>query len=345
MNHPLIQLCLARLRDFYREPEALFWVYGFPLILAVGLGIAFWSREPEPPVVDVQDSADSPAAAEVAERLQAEHMKVELHSEEVCRARLRTGKTALFVVPTSEGYSYVYDKAREESVLARYEVDDAILRWRASEAVTWKGTPEAVTEPGSRYIDFLVPGLMGLNLVGGGLWGVGFVIVDMRVRKLLKRLLATPMKRSHFLLAILGTRMIMMLPDMVLLLAFGWVVSVPVRGDLFTLLLVIVAGAAAFAGIGLVLACRTDKTETINGLINLVMLPMWLLSGTFFSSKRFPDALQPVVQALPLTHLNDALREVMLEGASLPRVAWRIGILAAWAIVCFAIALRWFRWR
>jgi ABC transporter DrrB family efflux protein len=346
MNHPLFQLFLARLREFYREPVALFWVYGFPLILAIGLGIAFWSREPAPPVVDVQRTPDSRAAADLAERLRAENMDVELHDEADCRARLRTGKTALFVVPTPDGYTYVYDKAREESVLARYEVDDAIVRWRAGEAVKWETKPESVTEPGSRYIDFLMPGLMGLNLLGGGLWGVGFVLVDMRVRKLLKRLLATPMRRTHFLLAILGARLVLMLPDMLLLLLFGWLVfSLPVRGNLFTLALIILVGAAAFAGLGLLLACRTDKTETISGLMNLVMLPMWLLSGAFFSSKHFPDAVQPFIQALPLTQVNDALREVMLEGASLWQEAGRIAILAAWAVVTFALALRWFRWR
>ena len=346
MENPLSQLFLARLREFYREPVALFWVYGFPLILAIGLGIAFWSREPAPPVVDVQQTSDSQAAADLAERLRAESMTVELHEEADCRARLRTGKTALFVIPTAEGgYTYVYDKAREDSVLARYEVDDAILRWRAAPAVTWETKPESVTEPGSRYIDFLMPGLIGLNLLGGGLWGVGFVLVDMRVRKLMKRLLATPMRRSHFLLAILGARLVLMLPDMLVLLLFGWLVfGVPVRGDLFTLALIILVGAAAFSGLGLLLACRTDKTETISGLMNLVMLPMWLLSGAFFSSKHFPDALQPFIQALPLTQVNDALREVMLEGASLAQVAWRLGILAAWAVVTFALALRWFRW-
>jgi ABC-type multidrug transport system permease subunit len=181
--------------------------------------------------------------------------------------------------------------------------------------------------------------------MGGGLWGIGFVLVDMRVRKLLKRLVATPMRRSHFLLAMLGARLALLIPDMVLLLLFGWLVfQVPIRGDLLTLALVILAGSAAFSGLGLLCASRTDKTETISGLMNLVMLPMYLLSGTFFSSKQFPDVVQPFIQALPLTHVNDALREVMLEGASFTQVAWRIGILLLWAAVPFAIALKWFRW-
>jgi ABC-type multidrug transport system permease subunit len=252
----------------------------------------------------------------------------------------------LYIVPTDKGYDIHYDKTQPDSRTAYYQVDDAIVRWRAGSAVNWVTEEQSEAEPGNRYIDFVLPGLIGMNLMGGGLWGVGFVIVDMRVRKLLKRLLATPMKRSYFLLAILSARMTLMLPEMALLVLAGRLIfDVPSRGSFLTLGLVILVGASAFSGIGLLLACRSDKTETISGLMNLVMLPMWLLSGVFFSSKRFPEAVQPVIQALPLTQLNNALREVMLDGASLWEVGWRLMILAGFAVVCFALALRWFKWQ
>jgi len=348
VNHPLLQLCLARLREFYREPEAIFWVYGFPLILAVGLGIAFWDRKPEPAQVDV---VEGPGAAELVDHLKK--LKAEVHTLDDCRQRLRTGKTVLFVEPTSDGYRYVYDQARPEGLAARNEVEVGLLRWKANLAVDGDDLPgggstadEPVTEPGSRYIDFLIPGLMGLNIMGGGLFGVGFLIVDMRVRKLLKRLLAMPMRRSDFLLHILCTRLVMLLPEMGLLLLLARLAfDVPMRGNPLGLVLVILIGAFAFGGIGLALASRTSKTETISGLINLVMLPGWLLSGTFFSARRFPEAVQPIIQALPLTQLNDALREVMLEGATLWHVGWRLAILAAWGGVAFLIALFRFRWQ
>jgi ABC-type multidrug transport system permease subunit len=185
-----------------------------------------------------------------------------------------------------------------------------------------------------------------MNIMGGGLFGLGFVLVDMRVRKLFKRLLATPMRRGDFLAALLSARLLFLMPEMIALLLMGWLAfDVPINGSLATLLLVIVVGALAFSGIGLLIGCRTEKTETISGLINLVMLPMYLLSGIFFSSKNFPDAAQPFIQALPLTQLNDALREVMLEGASFGQVAWRLGVLGLWAIGGFALGLKWFRWR
>ena len=362
MNHPLIQLFLARLREHFREPEALFWVYGFPLIMAVGLGVAFMDREPEPVQVDVQRDEGSSRGEELRRRLEEAGLVVEAHDEEACRRRLRTGKTALFVVPSGDGVRYVFDRARPESQAARCEVDAVVTRWHAGvarekrdeEGVTehaagaarWRTADEPVREPGSRYIDFLIPGLMGLNIMGGGLFGVGFAIVDMRVRKLLKRMLATPMRRGHFLLSLLGTRLVLLLPEMALLLlvarlAFG----VPMFGNPLLVIMTVVVGAFAFSGIGLLLASRTEKLESISGLSNLVMLPGWLLSGTFFSSKRFPDAMQPLIQALPLTQLNDALREVMLEGATGAQVAWRLAALGVWGGVTFLLALKWFRWR
>jgi ABC transporter DrrB family efflux protein len=342
--YPFTQLFLARLREFYREPEAIFWVYGFPLLLAIGLGIAFWNRKPEPPVVDVQETPQPSEARELCERLQQAGLVASVHSEADCRQRLRIGTTALYVIPSVPEYQYVYDDTRSDGELARYRVDAVVQSWKPGRTA-WPARDEFTREPGNRYIDFLLPGLMGLNLMGGGLWGVGFVLVDMRVRKLLKRLLATPMRREDFLLSILTARMVFLFPEMLFLLLVGWLgFGVPVRGNVLTLTVVVVVGAAAFAGIGLLVACRADKTETVSGLMNLVMLPMWLLSGTFFSSKRFPEVVQPVIQALPLTQLNDALREVMLEGASLASVAWHLAILAIWGVLTFALALRWFRW-
>jgi ABC-2 type transport system permease protein len=368
--YPLWQLLLARLREFYREPEVIFWVYGFPVLLAVGLGIAFRSKEPEPPAVDVQEVVESSTqTTALVEELRRSRLAADVQPEDQCRRRLRIGKTALYLVPLADGYRYVYDPARPESLLARARVDaaigrllagirreqesagsenggqDAARRWKAGSA-EWQTVDAPTREPGSRYIDFLLPGLMGMNIMGGGLWGVGFVIVDMRVRKLLKRFLATPMRRADFLLSILGARLVFMLPEMLLLLLVGWFLfGVPIEGNPLTLALIIFVGAAAFSGIGLLIACRTSKTETVSGLMNLVMLPMWLLSGVFFSSRQFPDVAQPFIQALPLTQLNDALRDVMLEGASLAGVGWRLAALVGWAVVSFWVALKSFRWQ
>ena len=352
--HPLRALLVSRMREFYREPEALFWVYGFPVLLAIGLGIAFRDRPPDRVRADVRVAATDAAGADgIPERGPARDLVLALRARKEidartcaaddCDRRLRLGRTDLVVIP-GQPVTYLFDPTRPESVLARARADDALQR-AAGRTDPVASVDRPVTEPGSRYIDFLIPGLLGMNLMGGGLWGVGFVIVDMRVRKLLKRLIATPMRRSHFLLAMMGSRLVFGLPEVVLLLLAGWILfGVKVQGSLAAVLLVCVLGALSFSGLGLLVSCRAQKIETVSGLMNVVMLPMWLLSGIFFSSDRFPAALQPVIRALPLTLLNDALRAVILEGTPLPTQGMRIAGLLLWGIGSFALALRWFRW-
>ena len=351
--HAFTQLVLLRFRDFYREPEVICWTYGFPLIVTLALGIAFAGRRPEPPAVDIQGEMSDSRVRALAETLRHSGMQVEVSSKAQSRRRYRTGKIALVVVPEGEGTNqgskdegllFVLDETRAESALARKWVEAVLLRDRLGSAAL-PMREESVQEPGSRYIDFLVPGLMGMNLMGSGLLGIGFGLVDMRARNLLKRFLATPMRRADFLLAIFVARKVLLIPEMIAILAVGWLVfGVPTAGDPLTLILVILVGALAFNSLGLLLGCRAQKMESISGLVNLVMLPMYIFSGVFFSSKRFPEEAQPFIQALPLTQVNDALREVMLEGATLPAVAWRLGILLAWTVVPLYLALRWFRW-
>ncbi|NWG14529.1 MAG: ABC transporter permease [Acidobacteria bacterium] len=339
--HPLRELLLARFRESFREPEVVFWTYGFPLLLAVGLGIAFRNRPMEQIYVDVEQHT---SAAAVAEHLRGSPgFTVEVHLRQACRERLRLGKSSITVVP-GEHYTFVYDPTRPESALARQRVDDVLQR-AAGRRDPIPIREQQVQEPGARYIDFLVPGLIGMNLMGSGMWGVGFVIVDMRVRKLLKRFVATPMKRSDFLWSMVGGRMLFMFPELGIILGAGVLLfGVAVRGSIAGIFLISVTGALCFAGLGLLVACRAQHIETVSGLMNLVMLPMWLLSGVFFSSDRFPAYLQPLVQALPLTQLNNALRAVILEGAPLPAQAGKLAILVAWGGISFAIALRCFRW-
>lgn len=343
---PLSQLVAARVREFMREPEVIFWVYGFPLVLAVGLGFGLSNKETAPPRVDVQDTPDRARAEEIAhqlsdERLGKEKLPVKLLSAQECAHRLENGNTDLYLIVHANEIEYVYDRKIDDAVKARYWVEAILCRPQGGGAIAKDNE-----EQGGKYIYFLLPALIGTNIMGGGLFGIGFVVVDMRVRKLFKRLMATPMRHSDFLLALLVSRFVFLAPEMAALLLAGhfWF-GVPIEGSLFTLFAVILAGAAAFAGIGLLLGCRTEKTESISGLVNLIMLPQYICSGVFFSSQRFPDAAQPFIKALPLTQLIDALREVMLEGASLWDVSWRLLILAAYATIPFALALRWFKWR
>src|SRR5262245_33254872 len=297
MHSALWHLTLARFREFYREPAALFWVYGFPLILAAALGLAFRERPVPASAVDVQlDPADPAASERLRAALSADPgLKVNVNDESTSRQRLRTSKTDLIVVPrpgSTAGHEFVFDATRSESVLARNAADRALLRAANPPAPVPQATELA--EPGGRYIDFLIPGLLGINLLGGGLFGVGFVAADMRVRKLLKRFQATPMRRTDFLLSLMLSRLVFTLIDIALLLVVSyWAVDIRVRGNSLALLVLIAAGGACFAGIGLLIGCRARTMETVAGLMNAVMLPMYVLSGVFFSASRFPDAIQP----------------------------------------------------
>jgi ABC-2 type transport system permease protein len=350
-EHPLAQIVIARVREFTREPEAVFWVCGFPVMMVIALGLAFRNQRVEEIQVDL---VGEPALVEQTEKiLRADkRMNVTAHKDVATgEQRLRTAKTSLLVrVIENTGsepkfkYQYELDPTRAESVLAKSAVDDVLQRGAGRQDTVTISEVEKL-EPGGRYIDFLVPGLLGMSLMGGGLWGIGFVTVDMRIRKLLKRFLGTPMKKSQFLGGLMLARLLFLLPEVLILLLFAhFVFEVRVAGSYFDVLLLILLGAFSFSGIGLLVASRANTIEMVTGLMNLVMVPMWIFSGIFFSPERYPDWMQPFIQALPLTAQNNLLRAVMQEGDSLWQHPVPLAILLTWGIVTFALGLRIFKW-
>ena len=339
-NHPLWQLTLVRFREFLREPEALFWVFGFPLLLAAGLGLAFRNTPAE--VIGIGAVGAAGSAFEHEASLDVDAFAT---VEEGLRA-LREGRIALLVERPEDGaVIYHYDDTNPEGRDARMRADLA-LQQHAGRQDPVAASDELMRETGSRYIDFLIPGLLGMNIMGGSIWSMGFAIVEARRRKLMKRLIATPMPRHYFLLSFLISRLAMLVVEVGAFLAFAVLVfGVPIRGSLILVAGICVLGSLAFGAIGLLLSSRARTIEAASGLMNVTMLPMWILSGVFFSSQRFPDAVQPLIQALPLTAVIDALRATMLQGATLAQLASEVGILAAWLLVCFPLALKLFRWR
>jgi ABC-2 type transport system permease protein len=345
-SSPIAQLTLARLLEFIREPEAVFWVFGFPILMTILLGIAFREKPADKIVVDVQEGEFAEAAASMLNA--AGRFKVTSCSDSVCRMRLRTNKTDLVVVSgegSDQAFDYLYDPTRNESVLAKKQVDETLQRARGRKDAFATQDYE-FKEAGGRYIDFLVPGLLGLGIMMGGLWGIGFVTVDMRIRKLLKRFLATPMKKTHFLVAMMLSRLCFLIPEVTILIVFAWIAfGVKIYGSIAATAFLILLGSTAFSGIGLLVASRAKTLEAVSGLMNLSMLPMWILSGIFFSSSRYPDVTQPFIKILPLTALLDSLRAVMIDGASIFSQSAQISILTVWTVVSFAIALKIFRWQ
>ncbi|MGA8492825.1 MAG: ABC transporter permease [Terriglobales bacterium] len=334
------------MKELKREPEVIFWVFGFPLLLALGLGIAFRNKPADMTFVAIVQGSGAQDALSLLQRSpQESSIHAEVRDETTALKGFRLGKYDLVVESDGKGgFQYVYDPSRPESVLSRAEFDDA-LQVAAGRKNPLPTSSVISNQPGSRYIDFLIPGLIGMNLMNSGMWSIGFALVDMRQRKLLKRFVATPMRRSDFLLALAGGRLLLMIIEVGLLLGFGVLVfQIRVLGSLLSILLLSAIGAVGFAGLGLLTASRAQKIESVSGLINLVMMPMWIFSGVFFSYERFPAVFQPFIKALPLTALNDGLRATILEGAPLATQSGRLLILLLWGGISFLIALRWFRW-
>ena len=339
-DRPLAQLVLVRFLEFMREPEAIFWTFGFPLLLAMGLGIAFRNRAPEVLQIAV-------VTPQLRDSLRSEKLldSKQMPERDAMEA-LRSGKVALVVAPGKDGrVNFEYDDTNPEGRTARMLADRAIQR--AGGRADPVGVQDVyLRETGSRYIDFLIPGLLGMNLMGSGIWGVGFGIVDARRKKLMKRLIGTPMPRHYYLLSFALSRLIMLAIEVGALVGFGYYVfGVPVRGPFLSLVLFCVLGALSFCALGLLIASRARTIEAVSGLMNLTMMPMWVLSGVFFSSQRFPDVVQPVIKALPLTALIDGLRASMLQGTGLVQLGPQAGVLSVWLVVAFSLAMALFRWK
>ena len=338
----LIELTSARLKEFIRETEAIFWVFGFPLLLTLLLGFAF--REKPPDRIPVGIVSGPAANARLAALSKSPALLPRIYSEAQAREELRRGKVSLLIEGGQQPV-YRFDPTRPDARTARVEADDA-LQTAAGRRDAITARDEQVHEQGARYIDFLVPGLLGMNLMGTGMWGMGFTIANARMKKLLKRLVATPMRKSDYLIAQFLSRLVFLVIEMVTVVGFAWIAfGVRIHGSLLLFAFVCFLGGMAFAAIGLLVASRARTLEAVSGMMNLVMMPMWLCSGVFFSYERFPDAAKPFIRALPLTALNDALRGVMNDAMTMGQVMPQLINLALWTVVAYAAGLRMFRWQ
>ena len=362
----LKQLTITRVRVMLREPEIIFWVFAFPVLLAMAIGVAFTDPAPEQLRVAVEEGSAAEAHLQALEG--REDLQVRLLAPADADDALRRGEVALIlgnprpgdadgpspevdappdpVGPDPAGVLALrYDPTRPEGRTARILVDQAIQEAAgAVRPVTIRS--QEVEQSGHRYIDWLIPGIIGFNLMSTGMWGVGFYITRSRQNLQLKRLVATPMPRSHFLLSQILARFVFLVVEVPLVIVFAWLAfDVPMEGSPLALAAVVLLGAACFSGFGLLASSRVRTTEGVSGIINAIVMPMVVLCGVFFSPARFPDALQPLIQILPLTALNDALRAIYNEGLPLTAAAGDLALLVLWTGLTFALALRWFRWQ
>jgi ABC-type multidrug transport system permease subunit len=335
----LVQLTLVRFREFWREPEAIFWVFIFPILLTAGLGIAFRNQPPDVSKIGAVGRV-------LVEALrQDKSLAVSEVDLEAGRHALRTGRIVLLATGDPKNVTYIYDNTNPDARTARLLAQRALRRASGTPDPV-KSTEQLVQEPGSRYVDFVVPGLLGMNIMGSAMWGLAFSIVDARRKKLLKRLVASPMRRWEYLLSFLLSRLVLLLLEVLVLIGFAVLFfGVPIRGSYTELGFLCVFSSLSFSALGLLVAARPQTIEAASGLMNLIMLPMWILSGVFFSPERFPDAAQPIIRALPLTAVIDALRSNMIQGTPLSQMSWQLAVTAGWLVISFFVALKIFRWR
>jgi ABC-type multidrug transport system permease subunit len=346
------ELLLYRLRTCARDPGVVFWVFVFPVIAIAAFGLAFRPGAPGPSAVGLLGNDPAVRAALAPREGEPKELSIRvLASPEEAKTALGRSEVALVVV-ASDPPVYRFDPTRQEALVARLLVDRRLQAAR--------GRPDAVgarleqvDTPGIRYIDYVVPGLIGMQIMNTMLLGVGFSLVELRSRKMLRRLAATPMSRPGFLVAQVLSRLSLTWVMTALLLVVAHVLfGVRVQGSYLDVGLLVLLGGLSFSGISLAVAARTESSETAQGIITIIALPMVLFSGVFFSSSGYPfstpgmpDWIRVPLGWLPLTAFNDALRAVVNERVSLASMPGELAILTAWGVVPFVFALRVFRWR
>lgn len=340
-DHPLVQLTLARFRELWREPGSMFWVFAFPILISLALGIAFRNQEPAPVPVGVVTGPKAQATVDLLK--QTPFLAPSIMDEAPARHALQAGKVQAVVF--TEPLAILTDDTQQNVALTTAAVKDALERGHGRvDALSVED--RKVTGVGNRYIDFLLPGVLGMNMMSSSIWGVGWSIVQLRTRRLLKRLVATPMKRRHLLMSFVLYRLFLAVVEVVVLTLFGVAVfGVNVQGGVAAMAAVALLGVTAFSGVSLMVASRAQNSETASGLMNLATMPMMVLSGVFFSYEKFPSWTWSVIRMLPLTAFNDAMRAIINEGATLTSQAAPVAVLLAWSFVGFAVALKFFRWQ
>jgi ABC-type multidrug transport system permease subunit len=335
----LFQLAAVRVRLFFREPEAVFWVFVFPLVLSLGLGIAFRNRPAE--VLPVAGTT-----MQITQALNADKgLKAITLDVTSGRKALATGQILLLAIQEPGGIKLLDDDTNPDARTARL-LSDRALQKAAGQRDSVEIRNELNHEAGSRYIDFAIPGLLGMNLMSSAIWAIGFWIVEARQKKLLKRLVASPMPRWQYLASFVFWKLLLLPIEVGVFLGFShFAFGVPARGSLWQLALWCVLISLTFSAIGLLIASRAKTMQAASGWMNLTMLPMWILSGVFFPASRFPKIVQPFIRALPLTAAIDALRANMLQGTPLAHLLSPLCVLLAWLLITFPLSLYVFRWR
>ncbi|HYG41004.1 MAG TPA: ABC transporter permease [Cytophagales bacterium] len=340
MNNTLLKLIIIQIKDFIREPEILFWSILFPIGISGVLGLAFMQKEEL--VREVAFVSHNRGSVEAYEnRLNSELFKFDKSSEEEALLKIKRGEIQLYIKEDPSGtISYHFDPVNAEAQLTYLMLEKELTKEKSEERPTVE-----ITTTGNRYIDFLIPGLLALGIMNSCIWGIGWNLIDSRIKKLLRRMVATPMKKSTFLTAQMITRLMVSFCEGLILFVFAHLFfGVEIQGSIPGLILIFVSGTFAFAGIAILISSRAENAQVGNGLINAIVLPLTIVSGVFFSYHNFPDWIENLVRFLPLTILADNIRAIFNEGASITSVLLPSFFLLITGFVTFIAGLRIYKW-
>ncbi len=367
MNNPLIQLILVRFREFVREPGVVFWSVIFPVSMAWVLGVAFSKKgELVQTIAVVQNDsrrndklreflAGTKAVTDTASGDTTGYLK-EIVNEKIGKSiyrflstswdsailMVKRGQTAVMIKESEDSLYYYFDPKSTEARL-NYLIISSSINDEAFKYETASIRP--LVTAGTRYIDYLVPGLIALGIMNSILWGISYTLIEMRSRKLMRRMIATPMKKSHFLISHFTSRLSLTIIEAFILITFSWFYfRLSVQGSVIALIMMFLAGNICFTGIAVLISSRTSSSNIGNGLINFVSMPMMILSGIFFSYHNFPDFIIPVIQKLPLTILADSIRSIFIEGSGVKDIFPEFIVLSAIGLLFSFLGLRIFKW-
>jgi ABC-type multidrug transport system permease subunit len=363
-NNQLLQLIIAQFRETLREPAVLFWGIVFPILMSLGLGVAFTGK---PDVMHhiaivghVPHKLDSLITMHGKPEMKDDGkiVMVTLSSPKVgntifhfhsmddreALVQLKRGRINMIIGNSDGEIRYNFDPSNPESQLIYYKLSTVIANHDLLTTESLQSI-EPLTVRGTRYIDFLVPGLIALGVISSSMWGISYSIIERRSKKLLRRMIATPMRKSNFLIAMITVRTVMNIFEAGLLVLFTWLVfGITIQGNIPALFTVFIAGNIAFAGIAVLVSSNTSKTEVGNGLINLVTMPMMVLSGIFFSYHNFPDWSISFIQKLPLTMMADGMRSIFNEGAGWAEISIPSAVMFLTGTLFFTAGVKIFKW-
>ncbi len=367
-NRTFIQLILVQIREFYREPASLFWSLLFPVLMAWGLGIAFSNKSDQTKTIALVINGNQ--NVESFERLIAKttferkkdsifntnyyqisygnenigiiHFKLMPVSTRQADLLIKRGNASLIITVDSNKLAYHFDKYNSDAQLSFLQLTALI---NGENLANQQSEIKPMTEKGTRYIDFLIPGLIAMNVMMSTLWGISYTLIETRTKKLLRRMVATPMPKWEYIMSHIVARIILCFVEATIVFSFAYYYfGITIDGSMAAFIVLLLSGIVAFAGISVLIASRTAKTQVGNGLINLIIMPMMLLSGIYFSYHNFPDPVIPFIQALPLTMLADGVRAIFNESAGFEQVWKYILILNAIGFTTFTIGLKYFKW-